>query len=68
MMKDSMESAIEIVGLTREGRESYGESMKAARVLLVLAGMMLLNSCGLAKSVVQLPLRTLGSAGRAVGF
>ena len=68
MMKDSTKSATEIVGLTNEGCEGYLEFMKPARIFLALAGMMLLNSCGLAKSAAQLPMRTLQSAGRAVGF
>lgn len=43
-------------------------AMKAARILLLMTGLMGLSSCGLLRSATQLPIRTLQSAGRAVGL
>ena len=60
--------AIVIVGLTGEGQGSYREVMKAVGWCLVLASLMSLTSCGLLRSAVQLPVRTLGTIGRTVGL
>jgi hypothetical protein len=43
-------------------------AMKVACLLLLIAGLMGLSSCGLVRSATQLPVRTLQSVGRAVGL